>query len=134
MAVIGRTTELKEMTAHRNLDNARRHHASLREVFARHTGETPDVRALRRAVALCEQASAAVSDSYCSHKLNVVEECAAELFSHGGVRKWDPNPASSAQYLRQRALDALELIESRLYSLGLGQRLSLLPGRLGLAV
>ena len=92
------------------LDLARKQLASLKELFARHSGEA-DARALRWLMALCR--ATGVEDEYCRSKLAMVEELGAEMFTHGGHRRL------SADYLRQRILDALELFESRLYSLGL---------------
>jgi hypothetical protein len=71
-----------------DLEAARRHHRALKHFFVSHTGEAPDLRALRRVLTLCESASAAVDDDYCREKL------------------------------RQQVLNGLELLASRLYSLG----------------
>jgi len=93
-----------------DLDLARRHLESLKELFLRHSGEA-DARALRCLVALCKAATLAIGDDYCREKITAVEEQGAELFTHGGHRRF------SADLLRQRILDALELLDSRLYSL-----------------
>jgi len=93
-----------------DLDLARKHLESLKELFVRHPGEA-DARALRCLVALCRAATLSTDDEYCREKITAVEEQGAELFTHGGHRRF------SSDYLRQRILDALELLESRLYSL-----------------
>jgi hypothetical protein len=93
-----------------DLDLARKHLDSLKELFARHSGEA-DARALRCLVALCRATTLCTADDYCREKITAVEEQGAELFTHGGHRR------VSADFLRQRILDALELLESRLYSL-----------------
>src|SRR5688572_11851116 len=54
------------------------------------------------------RATGAIDDRYCRDKLRLVEDFAAELFSHGESR---------AQFLKQQILDALELFASRLYSI-----------------
>ena len=95
------------------IDLAQRQLASLKELFARHSGEA-DARALRWLVALCR--GTGIDDEYCRSKLATVEELGAEMFTHGGHRHFSP------EYLRQRILDALELFESRVYSLGLLRR------------
>ena len=95
---------------HDELDLARKQLESLKELFARHSGEA-DARALRWLMSLCR--GAGIDDEYCRSKLAMVEELGAEMFTHGGHRRL------SADYLRQRILDSLELFESRLYSLGL---------------
>jgi len=91
------------------LELAQKQLASLKELFARHSGEA-DARALRWLVALCRDTG--IDDEYCRSKLATVEELGAEMFTHGGHRRF------SADLLRQRILDALELFESRVYSLG----------------
>jgi hypothetical protein len=96
------------MRAGDELHLARRQLASLKELFARHSGEA-DARALRWLVALCRDAG--IDDEYCRGKLATVEELGAEMFTHGGHRRF------SADFLRQRILDALEMLESRLYSI-----------------
>lgn len=93
-----------------DLDLARRHLDSLKELFTRHPGEA-DARALRCLVALCRAATMCTEDDYCREKITAVEEQGAELFTHGGHRRFSPD------FLRERILDALELLESRLYSL-----------------
>jgi hypothetical protein len=93
-----------------DLDRAQKQLDSLKELFSHHSGEA-DARALRWLMALCR--AAGIDDEYCRSKLAMVEELGAEMFTHGGHRHL------SADYLRQRILDALELFESRLYSLGL---------------
>ena len=93
-----------------DLDLARQQLASLKELFARHSGDA-DARALRWLLALCRDAG--IDDEYCRAKLAMVEELGAEMFTHGGHRRF------SVDLLRQRILDALELLESRLFSLGL---------------
>jgi hypothetical protein len=98
-----------------DLELTRKHLESLKELFLRHSGEA-DARALRCLVALCRAASLAVDDEYCREKITAIEEQGAEMFTHGGHRRF------SADLLRQRILDALELFESRVYSLGLLRR------------
>ena len=93
-----------------DLDLARQQLESLKELFARHSGEA-DARALRWLVALCREVG--IDDEYCRSKLAAVEDLGAEMFTHGGHRRF------SADSLRQRILDALELFESRLYSLAM---------------
>jgi hypothetical protein len=95
-----------------DFDLARKHLESLKELFLRHSGEA-DARALRCLVTLCRAASLSTDDDYCREKITAVEEQGAEMFTHGGHRRF------SADFLRQRILDALELLESRLYSLAM---------------
>jgi phytoene dehydrogenase-like protein len=100
-----------------DIDEARGHHALLRQIVDRHAGAATDYRALRRVLELCRRAAAAVDDRYCRDKLRLIEDFAAEMFSHSEHRKWDRDSVSGAQFLKQQILNALELFNSRLYSL-----------------
>lgn len=93
-----------------DLELAQHHLESLKALFVRHSGEA-DARALRCLVSLCKAVSLSLEDEYCRDKLAAIEDQGAELFTHGGHRRF------SADLLRQRILDSLELLESRLYSL-----------------
>ena len=95
-----------------DIDDARAHHAALRQLVVRHAGPA-DWRALQRVLQLCRCAAAAIEDGYCRDKLRLVEDFAAEMFSRGESR---------TQFLRQRILDALELFGSRLYALEIVRR------------
>src|SRR6185295_15367384 len=106
--------EERAMTA-TNVAEARRLCAALRELFARHAGGTPDFRALRRALALCQAACDALDDAYCREKLRLVGEYAAELLSQRDHAKWGRDCASGVEFLREQVLNALELYASRLY-------------------
>ena len=94
----------------------------MRLIVERHTGTTSDYRALRRVLELCRRAAAAIDDRYCRDKLRLVEDFAAEMFSHSEHRRWDRESVSVEQFLKQQILDALELFGSRLYSLEAGRR------------
>ena len=94
-----------------DIDDARAHHAALRQLVVRHAGPA-DWRALQRVLQLC-RCAAAIEDGYCRDKLRLVEDFAAEMFSRGESR---------TQFLRQRILDALELFGSRLYALEIVRR------------
>ena len=91
-----------------DIDEARLHHAGLKQIVERHVGAASDYRALRRVLDLCRKAGAAVDDGYCRAKLRMVEDFSAEMFSRGEER---------AVFLRQQILAALELFHSRLYSI-----------------
>jgi hypothetical protein len=91
---------------YRDIDEARAQHAALAEIVERHVG-AGDWAALQRVLALCRRASAAIDDRYCREKLRLVEDCSAEMFSHGESR---------VPLLKRRILDALELFASRLHS------------------
>jgi hypothetical protein len=100
-----------------DLDEARGHHAALKQIVDRHAGAAADYRARRRVLDLCRRAAAAVEDRYCRDKLRLIEDFAAEMFSHSDHARWDRDSVSGAQFLKQQILDALELFNSRLYSL-----------------
>jgi hypothetical protein len=96
-----------------DIDEARDLHAGLKALVDRHVGDAPDYRALRRVLDLCRRAAGAVDDRYCRDKVRLVEDFAAELFSHGEAR---------AQFLKREILAALELFHSRLYSIEILRR------------
>lgn len=100
-----------------DIDEARAHHAALKQIVERHVGAASDYRALRRVLELCRRAAAAVDDRYCRDKLRLAEDFAAEMFSHGEHRRWDRDSMPGAQFLKTQILGALELFHSRLYSL-----------------
>lgn len=104
-----------------DLEEARRHHRALKSIICRHAGDVADLRALRRVVDLCRGAAEAVDDLYCREKIRFAAEYAAELLSHAEHARWQRNATSGMEYLRQQVLDALELFESRLYSLELAR-------------
>lgn len=103
--------------AYTDLEEARRHHAALKSLIERHAGDAADLRALRRAVDLCRGAAEAVDDAYCREKIRLAAEYAAELLSRGEHARWRRHAVSGVDYLKQQALGALELFQSRLYSL-----------------
>ena len=113
-----------------DIDQARSHHAALKQIVERHVGESADFRALRRLLELCRCAAEAVDDSYCRDKLRLVEDFAAAMFSHAEHAKWQRESMSGAEFLKQQILGALELFHSRLYSLEVLRRS---PARANLA-
>ncbi len=101
-----------------DLEAARRHHAALKLIIARHVGEAADLRALRRVVDLCRGFSEALDDEYCQQKIRVVAEFACEMLAHSQHHRW------GIDFLKRQVCDALELIDSRLYSLEFIRRAS----------
>ena len=101
---------------HADLEAARRHHSALKLIVARHVGEAADLRALRRVVDLCRGLSEALEDEYCREKTRVVAEYACEMLAHSEHHRW------GVDFLKRQIGDALELIDSRLYSLEFLQR------------
>lgn len=109
---------------HCDLDEARAHHASLRQIIERHSGVASDFRALRRVLDLCRRAADAIDDRYCREKLRLVEDFAAEMFAHSEHDKWQRESISGAEFLKQQIVGALELFSSRLYSIEMVRRSS----------
>jgi len=105
-----------------DLDEARGHHASLRQIVDRHSGAASDFRALRRVLELCRRAAEAIDDRYCREKLRLVEDFAAEMLAHSEHGKWQRESMSGAEFLKQQILGALELFHSRLYSIEMLRR------------
>jgi len=107
-----------------DLDEARGHHASLRQIVDRHSGAASDFRALRRVLDLCRRAADAIDDRYCREKLRLVEDFGAEMFAHSEHDKWQRESISGADFLKQQIVGALELFSSRLYSIEMLRRSS----------
>jgi hypothetical protein len=105
-----------------DLDQARSHHAMLRQLVERHSGAAIDFRALRRVLDLCRRAAEAIDDRYCREKLRLVEDFAAEMFSHSEHDKWQREAVSGAEFLKAQILSALELFHSRVYSIEMLRR------------
>lgn len=110
-----------------NVGVVRRHIESLQDIVRQSAPAGPDWRALRRVMALCQEASDALDDDYFRAKLHAVSEYAAELFANAEHGRWRRGSVSGTVYLTLQILNALELCNSRLYSLGAPQE----TGRLG---
>jgi transposase InsO family protein len=102
---------------YRDLDEGRRLHAELKDVFSRQRGGWADKEALRKVADLCRAASAAVDDAYCRETLGIVGDYAAQVFSDRRHQSWDQGSMSGADFLRLQILHALDSLHSRLYSL-----------------
>ena len=83
-------------------------------------GPGADLRALRRVVDLCGSLAEAVDDDYCREKVRAVAEYAAELLSKDEHRS--RGALSGADFLRREIRGALELVQSRLYSIERARR------------
>lgn len=95
-----------------DIERVRDAEAALRRIVEAHAGPGPDLRALRRVVDLCRGMAEAIDDAYCQQKIHLLTEYCAELLSQG--RRID--------FLRQQIRAALELLQSRLYSLERARR------------
>jgi hypothetical protein len=110
-----------------NIGLVRKHLSALQDLVRKHSGNGADWRALRRVVALCDAASEALDDDYCRAKLHVVAEYCSELFANAEHGRWRRDSMSGGVFLMLQILNALELCNSRLYSIEATQ----LTGRLG---
>lgn len=99
-----------------DLEAARSHHSALKLIIARHVGSNADLRAMRRVVDLCRRLAEVLDDEYCREKVRIVAEYGSEMLAHSEHHRW------GVDFLKRQICDALELIESRLYSLELIQR------------
>ena len=102
-----------------DLDLAGRKQAALQRLIEEHAGGL-DPRRLRRALSLCRELSDALDDDYCRRKVLLIEEFAAELFSTAEPRARGNLPG--ADFLRNRIREALEPVQSRVYSLERARR------------
>jgi len=98
-----------------DIESARSHQAALMRVLDGYDGAGPSARTLRRVIELCRGLAEAIDDEYCREKVHAVEEYAAELLSRSEHRSRGAVPG--VDFLRQQIRSALELLQSRLYSL-----------------
>jgi len=98
-----------------DIDRTRDVQAALRRIIDGYTGPGADLRALRRVVDLCREVQDAVEDEYCREKIRMIAESSAELLSQAEHRA--RGALSGIDFLRQQIRAALELLQSRLYSL-----------------
>lgn len=103
-----------------DIERARAGHSALQRIIDAYAGPGADLRALRRVVEVCTDLADAVDDDYCRGKVRAVSEYAAELLSQSEHR---PRGAmSGAEFLRREIRGALELVQSRLYSIERARR------------
>jgi hypothetical protein len=98
-----------------DIEKARDGQAALRKIVEAYAGPGADLRALRRVVDLCREVQDAIDDEYCLEKIRTIAEYSAELLSQAEHRA--RGPLSGIEFLRQQIRSALELLQSRLYSL-----------------
>jgi hypothetical protein len=104
--------------AYPDLDEARKQHAALKEIFFRGHGTEWGERSTLRAVEeLCRKASAAVEDAPCREELGIVADYAREFFVDRNYRKWESQSLSGSEFLRLRILKTLDSFHSRIYSI-----------------
>ena len=103
-----------------DIDRAREGQQALRRVIDAYAGTGVDLRSLRRVVDLCRQVQDAIEDDYCREKIRAIAEYSAELLSQAEHRA--RGPLSGVDFLRQQVRAALELLQSRLYSLERARR------------
>ena len=103
-----------------DIERARAGQAALQRIIDGYAGPGADPRALRRGVDLCREVADAIEDDYCREKIRAVSEYAAELLSQGEHRPRGAMPG--ADFLRREIRGALELVQSRLYSLERARR------------
>lgn len=103
-----------------DIDRARDGQQALRRIIEAYAGPGADLRALRRVVDLCRQVQDAIEDDYCREKIRAIAEYSAELLSQAEHRARGAIPG--VDFLRQQIRAALELLQSRLYSLEQGRR------------
>ena len=101
-----------------DIDEARRRHTALKDVFAHHRGDwSSGGDELRLVETLCREAAAAINDPQGREEMGIIGDYAAELFARGEHRKWASESMSGAEFLRLQILKALDTFHSRLYSI-----------------
>ena len=103
-----------------DIDRAREGQQALRRVIDAYAGSGADLRALRRVVDHCREVQDAIEDDYCREKIRTIAEYSAELLSQAEHRT--RGALSGVDFLRQQIRAALELLQSRLYSMERARR------------
>jgi hypothetical protein len=103
-----------------DIDRASNGQQALRRIIDAYAGPGADLRALRRVVDLCREVQDAIEDDYCREKIRAIAEYSAELLSQAEHRT--RGALSGVDFLRQQIRAALELLQSRLYSLEQARR------------
>ncbi len=103
-----------------DIQRAREGGSALQRIIESYAGDGADLRAMRRVVDVCREVSEAIEDDYCREKIRLVAEYAAELLSRNEHRA--RGTVAGVDFLRQQIRGALELLESRLYSLERSRR------------
>ena len=103
-----------------DIQRAREGQAALQRIIDGYAGPGADLRKLRRVVDLCREVLDAIDDDYCREKIRQIAEYPAELLSQAEHRA--RGAISGVDFLRQQIRAALELLESRLYSLERARR------------
>jgi hypothetical protein len=110
-----RRTMVRKNMGYPDIERARDGQAALRRIIEDYAGPGVDPRALRRVVDLCREVQDAIEDDYCREKVRAIAEYSAELLSQAEHRA--RGALSGIEFLRQQIRGALELLQSRLYSL-----------------
>jgi len=100
-----------------DLDEARLHHAALRDIFLDRAIGGEDPQQFRQVEELCTAAAAAVDDDYCRQQMRKVRAYAAEIFSQAGFRKWSSGSLGGAEFLRRMIIMTLDAFRSQLASI-----------------
>ena len=103
-----------------DIDRARDGQQALRRIIDAYAGPGADLRAPRRVVDLCREVQDAIEDDYCREKVRAIAEYSAELLSQAEHRA--RGALSGIDFLRQQIRAALELLQSRLYSMEQARR------------
>ncbi|HEV8643988.1 MAG TPA: hypothetical protein VGR01_00285 [Burkholderiales bacterium] len=106
-----------------DLDDARRHHGALLEIFLHHPGGWADRASLNKIVELCRAAGAAVDDAQCAEQVKIVVAGATDLFSEQAHKKWARSNVSGADFLRLEIMRALHSFSRRLSEMEAARRL-----------
>ena len=115
-----RTDNGPDVMGYPDIDRAREGSSALRRIVEAYAGPGADLRALRRVVDLCRDLQDAIDDEYYLQKVRAVAEFSAELLSQDEHRA--RGPLSGIDFLRQQIRAALELLQSRLYSMERARR------------
>jgi len=99
---------------HADLNAARSHYASLRNLIINQEGGWEDKESLRKLDRLCGLVIDAVDDAECRAKMESIQAFANDLYSTSGHLRWTRKETSGADFLRLWILREIDAFWSRL--------------------
>src|SRR5713226_2091104 len=99
---------------HTDLDAARSHYSTLRDLIIHHEGGWADQESLRKLDRLCRLVVEAVDDAECHARMESIQAFANDLYSTSGHLRWTRRDTSGADFLRLWILREIDAFLSRL--------------------
>jgi len=99
---------------HTDLDAARSHYSTLRDLIIHHEGGWADKESLLKVERLCRLVKDAVDDAECRARMESIQAFANDLYSTTGHLRWTRKETSGADFLRLWILRELDASWGRL--------------------